>query len=175
MTFNDLLDELEKCINNKTYYAAIALSLIIPDVCSQILYGLDKGSGKYYKQWFDEYVGKKEDMLYQCGLAEQHSITGDIIWNLRNNVFHCGLPTSNKSNDIIYYFNFNISNTCYRSYTERSGIVKITINVPYLCEIIYNAGKDFYLDNEEKFKNANNWEEALPNHLKVRNIDDLLL
>lgn len=79
MKYKDLLDELNKCINNKTYYAALTLSLIIPDVCSQVLYGLDKGSGKFYRQWFDEYVGKKEDMLYQQGLTKQHNITGNVI------------------------------------------------------------------------------------------------
>lgn len=174
MNFKDLLDEINKCINNKTYYAALTLSLIIPDVCSQVLYELDKGNGKCYRQWFDEYVGKKEDMLYQQGLTKQHDITGNVIWDLRNNVFHCGLPTSNKGNNYIYYFDFSESRIWYRLYTERSGIIKVTINVPYLCQILYKVGKEFYSTNKDKFAIANNWEDALPNILKVKKINDLI-
>lgn len=166
MTFNDLLDELEKCINNKTYYAALALSLIIPDVCSQVLCGLDKGNGKLYRQWFDDYVGKKEDMMYQAKMSDQHKITGDIMYGLRNSVFHCGLPTTNKKQNYIFYFEMNESSTLYRSYTEMTGEIKVTINVPYVCKLLYKAGKDFYINNEDKFPSGNDWRDALPNFMK---------
>lgn len=165
MNFKDLLNEIDKCVNNKEYYAALTMSLIIPDICSIIAYDLDKASGKYYREWFDEYIGKKEDMLYQNSLTSKYKLTGKIIYELRNNVFHCGLPTNKKDENKVFYFEFNKSQTLYRSYTEFSGIEKITINVPYLCGLLYDAGKQFYENNKNKFPDENNWKDVKPNFL----------
>lgn len=165
MNFKDLLDEIDKCMKNETYYAALTMCLIIPDVCSKIAYNLDKTNGRSYREWFDEYIGKKEDLLYQKGLKSEYSLTGDIIYELRNNVFHCGLPTNKKDKNTKFYFEFNKSNTFFNLYTETSCIKKIKINVPYLCDLLCYAGKQFYENNKDKFTDENNWRDIMPDFL----------
>ena len=61
--FSILLKELDTCINNKMYYSALMLALVIPDECGLIAYGNEK-VGQRYKKWVNEYASYK-DYLYK--------------------------------------------------------------------------------------------------------------
>ena len=54
-----IVDDINKALENNAYFAALSLALTLPDVCGKAEYPND-GTGKRYKKWYDEYVGKYE-------------------------------------------------------------------------------------------------------------------
>lgn len=49
-----LLGEIERALKNKLYFAALIMSLILPDILGKLEYG--EKDYLYYSKWFDKYV-----------------------------------------------------------------------------------------------------------------------
>lgn len=47
------IDEIEICLENECYVAALALTLTLPDIYGMAEYPDEKTVGKRYKQWYD--------------------------------------------------------------------------------------------------------------------------
>jgi hypothetical protein len=62
-----LIDSINQSISQKNWYSAIAVSLMLPDICSTITYG-EKSNGKKYAEWFDKFVGEH----YKTNFNEYH-------------------------------------------------------------------------------------------------------
>lgn len=54
----NILKSIEKSLQDKNWYAALVLSLILPDICAKIE-GNTKCSTERYPEWFEKYLGKK--------------------------------------------------------------------------------------------------------------------
>lgn len=164
MDFQSLLDDLYTYINSKSYYAALVLSLIIPDACSQVLNKSKQSKKEDYIKWFEDYVSRPDDLLYQFHYVGSLSIDGKTVYSLRNYMFHNGTPDiKHNIDDEAYYFEFGESSTKFSSHQEINGKTKVIINVPYLCDLLYKAGKKFYEDNKKLFPKANDYREVMPN------------
>lgn len=168
MYFEELLKNLYACIRNKQYYAALTLALIIPDVCSQVLCKLEKGDKDHYIQWVREYVCIKDDYAFQYHFVDELSIDPRVIYSLRNHMFHSGLPEIKHKEIEKFYFEFNESNHKYRRYMDNTGFTKISINVPYLCNILYEAGREFYSKHKGEFPIGNDFREVMPDYMYVK-------
>lgn len=173
MYFIELLNNLYFCIKNKQYYAALVLALIIPDACSQVLYKLHEGDEDYYIQWTKEYVCTRFSPLYQYHMIEEPSPDSRVIYSLRNYMSHSGLPETKHRKIEKFYFAFNESSTKFYSHSERNGNIKYNINVPYLCNILYEAGRDFYSKHKNEFPTGNDYSEVIPDYMFIKNINNI--
>src|SRR4030066_211862 len=54
----NILKSIENSLQNKNWYSALILSLILPDICGK-LENTSKSSSERYPEWFDKYLGKK--------------------------------------------------------------------------------------------------------------------
>lgn len=151
--------EIDVALQNNCWFAALALSLTLPDICGMVAFPEETSVLRRYIQWCDTYLIDDEPGL------EGHKaprISGEIVCNLRNTFLHTGSPTIN-SNKVQYERNqldkfmllmgdvpsirffsacIEIPNVTYRS---------ITINVNWLCRIIYERAVWYYQNNQERF------------------------
>ncbi len=56
----NIIDEVNKSLDNNLYFAALSLVLTIPDICGKAEYP-NKGVGERYITWFDEHIGQYEE------------------------------------------------------------------------------------------------------------------
>jgi len=74
-----LTNEIKNCLLNRLWYAALVLTLLLPDVCAALEAEDGCTTRERYKSWFDKWVGKKypnilsADQMYylRCGVAHQ--------------------------------------------------------------------------------------------------------
>ena len=173
MKFDDLLNEIKGCLNDKHYLGALSLALTIPDICGSIEYP-NIGVGQRYKEWYKTYIGKNQSLLNEYYDCENFPwIDEEIVYSIRNNMFHEDFPKVkavqihkevNKAD--IFYLALYESSTFTATRTEiitenreQKTIKKTMINVPYLCELLVNAGSLFYINNKDKFNIDDSMEE----------------
>lgn len=72
-----LIREIDKCLDQRLYYAAINLSLTIPDICSTLGNNDLRTNPARYEAWGDEYV-----------LPYIPNMTGKVLYMLRCGVSH---------------------------------------------------------------------------------------
>lgn len=74
-----ILKEIERALDAKLYYCAIAMSLAIPDICAALESANGDSNGEKYKAW------------YRANLAKCYpNITDQDCWKLRCGVLHQG-------------------------------------------------------------------------------------
>ena len=87
---------IEEAIEKRCFLPALALSLVIPDICakydypdiynSHAEYNGHKGQGAAYAKWYDENIGNYDiDPLTKIGLFD-----GRSCWKLRCQFLHSG-------------------------------------------------------------------------------------
>lgn len=85
-----ILQEIEKAIEAKLYYLAIAVALSVPDICASLEFDPDKpswSSEKTYIAWCDANIG-----------ADFKNLSGVDLYRLRGGVLHRGNFDHPKSN-----------------------------------------------------------------------------
>jgi hypothetical protein len=112
-----LTSEIMNCLLNKLWYAALVLTLMLPDVCGALESKNGKATRERYKAWFDAWVGKKypagtlnaDEMYYlRCGVAHQGKFEHPamqyerIFFTLRPGgmFFHCNVFNNALNLDI---------------------------------------------------------------------------
>ncbi len=88
------IQEIETCLKNRCYFAALALTLTLPDICGAAEYPDETSVAKRYISWYDKYIGDYERK--ECNTENESYLSGEIIYNLRNTFLHQGNPTINK-------------------------------------------------------------------------------
>lgn len=174
MKFEDLLNEIYGCLKDEHYFAALSLSLSIPDICGKVEYPNVNGTAKRYKDWYKTYIGKNESPLNEYYNCEDYSwIDEDIAYSVRCNMFHEGFPkvnTTQVKREInkadTFYLMLNKSNVFSSSNTDLiptengwEAKKKTMICVPYLCRLLVGAGYLYYQNNKDKFSIDNSMEE----------------
>lgn len=81
--------EIRKALKNECYFAALALSLTLPDICSQVDNGEMNGNRSLYINWFYSYV--KHDCFYfpMTGF-ETPTFDREMCYLLRCKILHNG-------------------------------------------------------------------------------------
>ena len=88
-----LISEITSSLESENYLSALALTLILPDICGKIAYPKLKTSnqvGERYARWYNEYIypyelSQNKDQSYNEWIPD-----GDTIYKLRCNLFHDG-------------------------------------------------------------------------------------
>ncbi len=84
----NLLDQIQKGLENDLYYLSLFAALSIPDICGAIESQDGEASGKKYVDWFDEYVAPKYNGF----------LSGDDCYKFRCSLLHQGSSQHSKSN-----------------------------------------------------------------------------
>lgn len=96
MRMDRIATAIEDAIDKKCFLPALALSLVIPDICAKYdypdiykkkaEYKGHKGQGAAYAKWYDECIAKADiDPITGTGL-----IDGKSCWKLRCDFLHSG-------------------------------------------------------------------------------------
>ena len=163
-TILELLGELDKCLENNLYFAALNIALTLPDICGKAEYPAEGVTARYIK-WYNEYIGKYErpDSPYS---DEMPYISGEVLYNLRNSIFHQGNPNITKDaikdqNCKIDHFSLVFSQSLFTGDTSQVSYSSLnpphikerayTLNVRVLCLKLRRVVEGYWNENKEKF------------------------
>lgn len=158
---NELIREIKICLKNGCYMAALTIALTLPDICGKAKYPDEKSTKKRYVKWFDEYIK-------QCGnFPDNYSndiqyLSSELIYSLRCSVLHEGKPGIDKDKSDIDYFELiwrEMESASSRNFVVETvhnddgsdKCKKYSINLRYLCNLIYKATENYYNNNKELF------------------------
>ena len=170
---DDIISEVRRCLELKLYLAALALALMIPDMCGAIE-NLGKRMKSYdrYVAWFDKWVASK--YVRFIGGNEKDKIcfekespfffTGDACYALRCAFLHEGSSdfkrkTFDRGDPEVadYQFRLVLGGSDGYGYSEHqygelkvSKTYNVTINVVGLCESICGGAEKFYETREKE-------------------------
>lgn len=90
MKMDKIANAIEDAIEKRCFLPALALSLVIPDICAKYdypeIYKQKGGNGKAYAKWYDENIGNSDvDPITKIGL-----LNGKGCWKLRCDFLHSG-------------------------------------------------------------------------------------
>jgi hypothetical protein len=82
-------DAVKRAIENENWYAALAVSLTLPDICGK-LQDENLSSNKRYVKWFNEYLKKEYTSFVGADRREHQFLTGEDMYALRCSYLHAG-------------------------------------------------------------------------------------
>lgn len=102
------IDGLREAGAHHNYYAAIAMALTLPDICSKLQYPEERNTGTRYKNWYDQYMLKKYQ--HEVGADRQlHTfLSGNDFYALRCAYLHHGESevTDQRAREVLNHFVF---------------------------------------------------------------------
>lgn len=99
---NELIREINYCLDNNCCMAGLSLALTLPDICGKAIYSDLKPSDRYIK-WFNEFIGQYEHDEEHIQLGMPY-LSGELVYSLRNSILHQGNPNiDGKKFGIIYF------------------------------------------------------------------------
>ena len=161
---NEIIREVNICLNNGCCIAGLSLALTLPDICGKAYYP-ELGNKRRYIKWFDENLGQPKND-FERTLFGMPDLCGAVVYSLRCSLLHQGNPNIKENEFGIIYFEL-----LYRQHdgahittsSSQSEIVKdengeekeinrmISINVKNLCEHICLAAEKCYKNDKAKF------------------------
>ena len=161
---NELIKEINQCLDNGCVMAGLSLALTLPDICGKAIYPKLKPSERYIK-WFDEYIGQYEhdDENKRLGMPY---LSGELVYSLRNSILHQGNPNIDCKKFGIIYFELlyrQIPGGSVIAGSSEAEIVKdkngndkainkkFTVNVRDLCWKICSLAEFCYSEDKDKF------------------------
>lgn len=94
-----LIEDMNRALDANCYYAALALTLMLPDICGKAEYPTLK-SGERYKLWYNTYIGQYlEDSESKNAPSEEKApyLSSEVVYSLRNSFLHQGTPNIDTS------------------------------------------------------------------------------
>ena len=158
MRMNVIIISIKDAINKKCFLPALALSLVVPDICAQydypeffdkkkkVKYNGHTGQGAAYAKWYDENIGKY-DISPKTGIG---LIDGWECWKLR-----CGF---------LHSASIDIGGISGVEYTEDKKDMVIKIDIANLCGKILAVLEHSYLHDEDFI---NTTEKELLNYEEI--------
>jgi hypothetical protein len=143
-TMQKILDSIEKNLHDKNWYAALILSLILPDICTKVE-GKGTSSSKRYSDWFNKYLKDKYNGY----------LSGSDCYALRCSLIHEGssIIENQSSKDIIdrIYFVSEGSHCIlidngYFDDPTINGKKILVLSVKHFCQDLLDATKDWLND-----------------------------
>lgn len=163
---NRIINEIEKCIENECYIAALSLSLTLVDTCGKAEYQTN-GKDRFIN-WYDSHIGDMYKPTSKHG-EDMPYLSGELAYQLRCMLLHQGTPNAidhssgdrakvnddrNKINEFILTISSETDEgLSYVSYTE--GLVvkdsSLKISLLNLCRRIVRAVRSYYEQNPKRF------------------------
>jgi hypothetical protein len=165
-----MIEDVQKALDAQAYMAALALALVIPDVCGKAEYPNEKSSKARYTKWFDQEISYSEhpdysnmDPLKEKEAKKLPHLNGEAIYQLRCAILHQGNPNidndkiQNDENKIGHFIieyekpkvlSIYVDSPQYNNFTGKKSY---RVNLNLLCLIICAVAKGYYDGNKEKF------------------------
>ena len=155
------INDIEFCLEQEHYMAALSLALTLPDICGKAEYPSDGTTSRYIK-WFNQFITqyKKSTSPYSDDMPY---LSGETVYNLRNEFLHSGNPNVVKKQikeELCKVDKFELileksytGDTSMVSYGANMSVVEreYTVNVYLLCTRLCKVAREYYLNNVEKF------------------------
>lgn len=175
MRMDKIVAAIEDAIEKRCFLPALALSLVIPDICAkydyfdiynkQADYNGHKGQGAAYAKWYDENIGNYDiDPITGIGL-----IDGFTCWKLRCEFLHSGsidLDSFMSEDDKHVTFKlisseysnlkYGIGGCSSVSYSKDKKNQNIKLDIVAFCGKILAVLKNSYLTDENFIKITDN-------------------
>ncbi len=160
----EYVNDIKQSLQNKCYFAALALALTLPDICGVAEFP-NKSVVERYVEWYDTYLESYMSQGKDNLGGDNPWLSGEVIYNLRNTFLHQGSPNINAdkikdpANQIdrfilvlgdgtkIWDSTINIDME-YGKLTFKA----ITVDVTYLCNNICDSALWYYKNNADKFE-----------------------
>lgn len=166
MRMDKIADAIEDAIEKRCFLPALALSLVIPDICAEYDYPeiYKNSNGKAYAKWYDENIGNYDiDPITGIGL-----IDGKSCWKLRCDFLHSGsIDLDNfmsKKDD--KHITFKLTSSQYSDlkwtiggcsgYSEEKKNQNIELDIVNLCGKILAVLRYSYLTDDNFIKATEN-------------------
>ena len=125
------ISAIRKALEEKNWYAALFISLSLPDICGSLQYP-KKRSGERYREWFEKYLGNQYESKF----------TSNECWLLRCSYFHQGRDDNEKaSNDGIVFLTpsdaaiFHLHRiTIQKEWTREIIVLQVDIFCEHICQ-----------------------------------------
>lgn len=152
---SQFIDSVKHSLDNNNYFAAIMVSLTLPDICSKIEYGNTEGNKKRYEKWIRNYFLH----MLNKEIKNIDYLTPENIYQLRCSMLHEG---SNKAktnlntlniDEIIPYKNdvdwdyIAISDTKILSTSEKK--TTLFLDVEFFCKQILNSVENWLEERDD--------------------------
>lgn len=175
MRIDKIAIAIKDAIEKRCFLPALALSLVIPDICAQYdypeiynrqaEYNGHKGQGAAYAKWYDENIGNYDiDPLTGIGLLD-----GKGCWKLRCEFLHSGSidldsVMSSDSRHITFKLisskdsnlKLTLGGVSRVSYSRDMNNQYIEMDIVNFCGQILEVLKHSYLTNEKFISETNN-------------------
>lgn len=162
--FDQILDDVDRALEAKAYYAALNLALTIPDICGKAMYD-DGCSSKRYIRWYNEYIEYYSELR---GLPKDYpTFNGLAIYKLRCAMLHQGSLSLNDGRAYrnngnppgnIDKFEMEINDeglyltmACEEYGPDGNQIRLYRTSVNTICMLLTRAARACYRENKEKF------------------------
>lgn len=145
-----MVNDVKQCLNNKAYYAALTLSLTLPDLCSTLEYPEIKEKSKVrYKKWLEEY-------FFDIHSDYKNVMKSGDVYALRCAYLHNGSDNLENHNarEILNKFRFIHAPEgwfVHRNSIINNGVNVLQLDVREFCNEILDAVASFlYLNKEDE-------------------------
>lgn len=169
---NRIINEIKVCLNTNCFIAALTTVLTLPDICGKAEYGEwvndQQGDKRVYNKmryvkWYNQYVVEYEKNKFP--FVKYEKISGELVYNLRNNVLHQATYDVDENKTKVQHFellaqNINSSrldsSSCtfvFRTnYNEIIDVKEVVvINITDFCLKMCVCAEKYYLVNKHKF------------------------
>ena len=93
-----LIEDMNRALEHDCYFAALAIALMLPDICGKAKYPKAK-VGDRYIDWYNEYVGRYEKSPKNEDCPDEVDmpyLSGEVVYSLRCSFLHQGNPNIEK-------------------------------------------------------------------------------
>ena len=152
---NNLVNAVEQCLIAQNWYAALTLSLTLPDIAGKVEWPKQNNVGKRYNDWFAKYLGVEYDKY----------LLGDDCYALRCAFLHEGGAQISKqrAHKILSEIEFVSFNHGLGSVHKVKMNDVLQLDVNKFCQDIINAIKQWLID----ITNDGDKEQAISQFLYI--------
>ena len=164
---NLLVNEINEALSHNLYFAALSLTLTLPDICGRAEYP-SYGVTARYISWYNEYIGQYEICpCDDCKETQMPYLSGEVVYNLRNSILHQGTPNIDStkiketSNQLDEFTLIIEKKNEFDIYSDASSVITTNrgkdthrtyrVSIRRLCLIITRCAKNYYNKNRDKF------------------------
>ena len=131
---------VNKALENENWYAALFISLTLPDICGKVQYHCLNSSEKRYVQWFNKYLSNK----YTHGVGPDRQkhvfLSGEDCYALRCSLLHEGADviSHQRCRKVLDSFLF-LTTGSHCNYCNVNGHTFLQLNVSNFCKDICDS------------------------------------
>ena len=147
----NILKSIEKSLDDKNWYGALILSLILPDICAKVE-GSTKCSSERYLEWFEKYLGTK-----YYGFLSGHDCYAfrcSLLHEGHGNIEERSASDKQRQNDVLHRFEFidngphcNLVSNCHFGDPKYDGKNILQLSVKDFCQDMIGAAKEWLNDS----------------------------